>query len=284
MSGTREKQFTRDQILMTVLVRDQDERDAWHRMSEHGASDRDLVAALETRIGTRGRQSSKYAPCFISVMPRFAFWLSIQPQGDPELEGEALMETIRKVLQIGNPEPVEETERGHKHQCSVCPKSFEVFHSQANCPICSERQAALCPDCVLARTKGKAASGSVESETSTSQEEPMSQSETREAKTHRVPPALSPKRDAQAELPGTEAPRTKKIASVHKAAIDYAEKRDNRMAWGEQEVEAKKKLIELMHKHDIKTYVVDEVEIELKTEEKLKVRVKGDDDGEGGDE
>jgi hypothetical protein len=80
-----------------------------------------------------------------------------------------------------------------------------------------------------------------------------------------------PKQD---RLPGTEDNR---ITDLHKAALQYVEVRDERMAKLREEIPLAEKVLELMKKHGKKTYVCDGVSIErVKEEEKVKVRVKKD--------
>jgi hypothetical protein len=65
------------------------------------------------------------------------------------------------------------------------------------------------------------------------------------------------------------------IHELNQAALDYDEGRDERMEMTKREVELKTKLIALMHRHNRKTYVYEDIEIELIPEgEKVKVRVR----------
>jgi hypothetical protein len=81
----------------------------------------------------------------------------------------------------------------------------------------------------------------------------------------------------QADIPGTERASAKHKDLV-KAAEDYIEKRDERMALTKLEVAAKLKVIDLMKKYEIKDHIEDDIEISLKaSEEKLKVKRVGDD-------
>ena len=98
-------------------------------------------------------------------------------------------------------------------------------------------------------------------------------------------------RPQQTELPGIE---QKKIAPIEKAAEEYADERDARMAQAKLETAASRKLIELLHKYDDqikwgrdkkgnKVYQRGDIKITLEqTKEKAKVRI-GDDDEDGDD-
>lgn len=87
-------------------------------------------------------------------------------------------------------------------------------------------------------------------------------------KKHRIP--------RQEQLPGVG---DEKIAAIENAALDYAELRDQRQEIGRQEVELKKKLIDLMHKKDLKEYKRNGIKVTLTIEEEgVRVRVKSDDD------
>jgi hypothetical protein len=102
-------------------------------------------------------------------------------------------------------------------------------------------------------------------------------------------------RPQQTELPGIE---QKKIAPIEKAAEEYANERDARMAQSKLETEAGRKLIELLHKYDDqikwgrdkkgnKVYQRGDIKITLEqTKEKAKVRIGEDEDADddGGDE
>lgn len=76
----------------------------------------------------------------------------------------------------------------------------------------------------------------------------------------------------QEDLPGME---NRRLKDLHEAALDYAEKRDERMALSVEEVELKQRLLKLMHKHKLENYDFEGVHIELVHEEEtVKVRVK----------
>lgn len=80
----------------------------------------------------------------------------------------------------------------------------------------------------------------------------------------------------QTPLPGIG---DEKIAAIENAALDYAELRDQRQEIGRQEVELKKKLIDLMHKKEMKEYKRNGISVKLTVEEEgVKVRVKESED------
>lgn len=89
----------------------------------------------------------------------------------------------------------------------------------------------------------------------------------------------SPKKIArQPRLPGMA---DAKISSLHNAALDYAEIRDQRQELTTQEVDLKAKLIRLMHDNKKETYDYNGVHIELVHEdETVKVRIKRVKEGE----
>ena len=67
----------------------------------------------------------------------------------------------------------------------------------------------------------------------------------------------------------------RKLKDLHEAALDYAEKRDERMALSVEEVELKQRLLKLMHKYKKEQYDFEGVHIEIVHEdETVKVRVK----------
>jgi hypothetical protein len=75
----------------------------------------------------------------------------------------------------------------------------------------------------------------------------------------------------QASLPGME---DRKITMLNNAALSYAEIRDERMAWTKKEVDAKKKVSDLMHAHKKTHYKWANILIDLVPEgEKVKVTV-----------
>lgn len=80
-------------------------------------------------------------------------------------------------------------------------------------------------------------------------------------------------RPRQKEFPGMEKPRIKEIED---AAYDYRDKRDARMACSVEEKEAANKLVEVLKKHKVKHYDLDD-DLEaaiVPTEFKVKVRKK----------
>lgn len=65
-----------------------------------------------------------------------------------------------------------------------------------------------------------------------------------------------------------------KIPEIHRAAIDYADKRDERMAAGKEEQDAKTTLTTAMKKHNTKVYKYADVKAEMIADkEKVKVRI-----------
>jgi len=80
----------------------------------------------------------------------------------------------------------------------------------------------------------------------------------------------------QEVLPGVG---DKKIAAIENAALDYAEIRDQRMELSTQEVDLKKKLLDLMHAKKLKEYKRNGISVIIKHEEEtVKVRVKAEED------
>lgn len=80
------------------------------------------------------------------------------------------------------------------------------------------------------------------------------------------------------DLPGME---DRAIKDLHEAAIDYDTKKKARMAASRDEVEAKGRVRDLMHKHKRTKYAFDGVSIELEPpdgEDKVKVRITTDDE------
>ena len=76
----------------------------------------------------------------------------------------------------------------------------------------------------------------------------------------------------QRRLPGVDDP---KIESIHNAAMDYAEIRDERQGLTKREVDLKDKLHNLMKEHGLKTYKYGGVFVELVVEEEtVKVRIR----------
>lgn len=99
--------------------------------------------------------------------------------------------------------------------------------------------------------------------------------------------AKTPKPPAakDADLPTME---DRVIKDLHKAAVDYDEVKKRRMALTLEEVEAKGKVRDLMHKHKRTHYAFGGIEITLEPpdgEEKVKVKVTtGDESASDGDE
>ena len=80
----------------------------------------------------------------------------------------------------------------------------------------------------------------------------------------------------QPRLPSMEDAR---IEALEAGAEEYVSARDERMALTEVEVEAKNKLLRLMHEHNKTAYKHNGYEIRVVAEsEKLKVKVKKDDE------
>jgi len=89
-------------------------------------------------------------------------------------------------------------------------------------------------------------------------------------KKHRIP--------RQEVLPGVG---DVKIAAIENAALDYAEIRDQRQELTTQEVDLKKKLLDLMHAKDLKEYKRNGISVKVILEqENVKVRVRAEDDGD----
>lgn len=98
-------------------------------------------------------------------------------------------------------------------------------------------------------------------------------------------PAKKPRKKEQLRIEGTERPG--RIEEIEEAARDYVLERDDRMAANIREKERKKKLFDIMDKHNLTTYPCDEagyiVEITDPGERKLKVR-KADDQADDEDD
>jgi hypothetical protein len=97
---------------------------------------------------------------------------------------------------------------------------------------------------------------------------------------------LDPKRDfknpvrkpRQARLPTMDDP---KIDVLHGIAEEYAEKRDERMRIGKQEVELKGKILDLMKAHKRTHYHYQDIDVTIITEkEKVRVKIAKPDTGE----
>ncbi len=83
---------------------------------------------------------------------------------------------------------------------------------------------------------------------------------------------------AQERLPGTE---DAQIVAIEGAAEAYVKVRDKRQALTKLEVEAKGKLLEVMKQNGRKSYVHDDMSVEVIVEkEKVRVRIKKSDDGD----
>jgi len=93
------------------------------------------------------------------------------------------------------------------------------------------------------------------------------------AKTPKTPPAAK-----DADLPTME---DRAIKDLHEAALDYDKKKKKRMACTEEEVDAKGKVRDLMHKHKRTHYAFGGIEITIEPpdgEEKVKVKITTGDD------
>lgn len=76
----------------------------------------------------------------------------------------------------------------------------------------------------------------------------------------------------QKTLPGMQ---DRKIAALENAALKYADVRDERMGWTKKEVEAKKRVQDLMHDQGRQRYERGNIEIELVPEnEHVRVRIR----------
>ena len=72
-----------------------------------------------------------------------------------------------------------------------------------------------------------------------------------------------------------------KIAAIENAALDYAEIRDQRQELTTQEVDLKKKLLDLMHAKDITVYKRNRISVTVQMEEEtVKVRVRAEEDSD----
>lgn len=92
------------------------------------------------------------------------------------------------------------------------------------------------------------------------------------AKTQKTPAAKN------ADLPTME---DRAIKDLQDAALDYDNKKKKRMKCTEEEVEAKKEVRDLMHKHKRTHYAYDGIEVTLEPpdgEEKVKVKVTVDEE------
>lgn len=82
----------------------------------------------------------------------------------------------------------------------------------------------------------------------------------------------------QKALPGMQ---DSKILVLERAALKYADVRDERMGWTKKEVEAKKRVKDLMHEQNRTRYSRGNIEIELVPEdEHVRVRVHAREQGE----
>jgi hypothetical protein len=72
-----------------------------------------------------------------------------------------------------------------------------------------------------------------------------------------------------------------KIAAIENAALDYAEIRDQRQELTTQEVDLKKKLLDLMHAKKLTEYKRNGISVKLVAEtETVKVRVRAEEEGD----
>ena len=70
-----------------------------------------------------------------------------------------------------------------------------------------------------------------------------------------------------------------KIAAIENAALDYAEIRDQRQELTTQEVDLKKKLLDLMHAKDLQEYKRNGISVKVQMEEEtVKVRVRAEEE------
>jgi hypothetical protein len=80
----------------------------------------------------------------------------------------------------------------------------------------------------------------------------------------------------QTSIPGIG---DEKIAAIENAALDYAEIRDQRQELTKQEVDLKKKLLDLMHAKKLTEYKRNGISVKVVLEqENVKVRVKSEDE------
>lgn len=93
-------------------------------------------------------------------------------------------------------------------------------------------------------------------------------------------PARVPERPRQGFLEGQE-PTT--IPAVHAAIEEYVRCRDNRMAWLQDEIEAKQKLAAAMRKAGIDSYNVDGHEAVIEQSENVKAKLVAPDTKPKGD-
>ena len=77
-------------------------------------------------------------------------------------------------------------------------------------------------------------------------------------------------RSEQTYLPGTE---PKKIPSVHKAAMRYADKRDERIAANSEEAAAHNTLLEKMMEEGIDSYEYGTLKVSIDNKRKVKVKI-----------
>lgn len=94
------------------------------------------------------------------------------------------------------------------------------------------------------------------------------------AKNKAAPKKSTPRKPAPRtpRLPGME---DAKLETLHQAALDYAQIRDERQALTSQEVELKGKLLDLMHAAKRETYSFENVVVTLVHEEEtVKVKIK----------
>src|SRR5262245_14980556 len=89
------------------------------------------------------------------------------------------------------------------------------------------------------------------------------------------------------ELPEMNGPGVGQVnvPEIDRAAERYVEARDERMAMTPKEVEAKKKLLELMKKHQLRVYRFDDRIVEIvHKDEAVKVKKADEPEGEGGED
>lgn len=76
----------------------------------------------------------------------------------------------------------------------------------------------------------------------------------------------------QPQIPGTETPKNEK---VHKAAIRYADRRDERIAANVEEKAAHTSLLEIMDQQGVTSYTYRGIEVHIDATRKAKVKIEG---------
>lgn len=80
----------------------------------------------------------------------------------------------------------------------------------------------------------------------------------------------------QTYIPGTE---PKKDRSIHPLAESYIEAQEERKAAAGEETKARERLVAAMQRKGVKTYAVDDVEVELLDSTKVKAKRRASDEG-----